>query len=349
MNSMNPAVVSTPAIRPPPEPASHRGMNLALTIVKGGPAFILAAVIVTMAVLSPYFLKGANLQNLGQQTAIICALALGQLLVIIVRGIDISVGSVIALTVVVVGRLMDAGYDSGWLHVLVFLSVGGLFGFVNGFMVVKGGIPQPLIVTLATLGIGSGLALLTSGGQEHIGMSEVVRVAGNGFLGPVPVPVILVVGLTALLAVLTLLTQWGRWIYAIGGNPDAATWMGVPHDRVVMSAYIICGMTAGFAGMIYAGRTDAASPLAGMGYELSAITAVVIGGASLFGGRGNVINVLIGALIIGCIRNGLNLMNVSPFWEAIAIGISILAALELDVLRRYLERRLKTRATRMAS
>lgn len=180
-------------------------------------------------------------------------------------------------------------------------------------------------------------------------MSEVVRVAGNGFLGPVPVPVILVVGLTGLLAVLTLLTQWGRWIYAIGGNPDAATWMGVPHDRVVMSAYIICGMTAGFAGMIYAGRTDAASPLAGMGYELSAITAVVIGGASLFGGRGNVINVLIGALIIACIRNGLNLMNVSPFWEAIAIGISILAALELDVLRRYLERRLKTRATRMAS
>lgn len=122
--------------------------------------------------------------------------------------------------------------------------------------------------------------------------------------------------------------------------------VGVPRDRVVMSCYMISGAMAGIAGIIYAGRTDAASPLAGVGMELDAVTAVIIGGASLFGGRGHIVNALIGALIIGVIRNGLNLMSVSPFWEAIAIGISILFALELDVLRRYLEEKLRARAAR---
>ena len=322
------------------------GMDLALKLLQVGPAVILVALVLVMSALSPYFLSIRNMQNLGGQTAIVCALALGQLLVIVVRGVDVSVGSVIALTVVVVGRMMESGYDNGLLHVATFLLIGAAFGTVNGLLIVKGGIPQPLIVTVATLGIGSGLALLISGGQEHIGMSPLVEAAGNSSIWGIPMPALLVGGVTVVLAIFTRRTQWGRWIYAVGGNPDAASWLGVPRDRVVMSAYILCGVCAGFAGLLYAGRTDAASPLAGAGIELDAITAVIIGGASLFGGRGNVVNVLLGALIIGVIRNGLNLLNVSPFWEAIAIGMSILAALEFDVLRRAVETRLRARAAR---
>jgi ribose transport system permease protein len=325
----------------------HWGMTLALGLVQLGPAFILVVLMTVLSLLSPYFLTVRNMQNLGAQTAIVCALALGQLLVIVVRGVDVSVGSVIALTVVIAGRLMDAGNENGLLHIATFLLVGACVGAVNGLLIVKGGIPQPLIVTVATLGVARGMALLISGGQEHIGMSPLVETAGNGVFYGIPVPVILVLAVTLLLGLFTLRTQWGRWIYAVGGNPDAAAWLGVPRDRVVMSAYIICGTTAGFAGLIYAGRTDAASPLAGAGMELDAITAVIIGGASLFGGRGHVVTVILGALIIGAIRNGLNLMNVSPFWEAIAIGVSILLALELDVLRRLVETRLRARAARL--
>jgi ribose transport system permease protein len=328
------------------EAGTSLGLEIGLRLLRTGPAFILLALVVVMAILNEYFLTIRNLQNLCAQTAMVAALALGQLLVIVVRGVDVSVGSVLGLTVVISGLMMDAGYTNGLAHVVVFIVVGALFGAFNGFMIVKGGIPLPLIVTVATLGIGRGMALLLSGGSEHIGMTPAVEFAGNGSIYGIPVPAILVGILTILLAVFTLKTLWGRWIYAVGGNPDIANWLGVPRDRVVMSAYIICGAMAGFAGILYAGRTDAASPLAGAGMELDSVTAVIIGGASLFGGRGNIVNALIGALIIGVIRNGLNLMSVSPFWEAIAIGASILFALELDVLRRYLEEKLRARVAR---
>lgn len=322
------------------------GIQLGLRLLRTGPAVILVALFIIMALLNEYFLTVRNLQNLLTQTTMIATLALGQLLVIVVRGVDVSVGSVLGLTVVLSGLMMEAGFDNGLLHVAVFISAGALFGLFNGFMIVKGGIPQPLIVTVATLGIGRGMALLLSGGTEHIGMTPVIQAAGNGSAFGVPIPAILVAVVTLVLAVLTLKTLWGRWIYAVGGNPDVAGWLGVPRDRVIMSCYMLSGVTAGIAGMIYAGRTDAASPLAGVGMELDAVTAVIIGGASLFGGRGHIVNALIGALIIGVIRNGLNLMSVSPFWEAIAIGCSILLALELDVLRRYFEEKLRARAAR---
>src|SRR5580704_2326663 len=157
----------------------HWGMTVALGLVQLGPAFILVVLMVVLSLLSPYFLTIRNMQNLGAQTAIVCALALGQLLVIVVRGVDVSVGSVIALTVVIVGRLMEAGYENGLLHIATFLLVGACVGAVNGFLIVKGGIPQPLIVTVATLGVVRGMALLISGGQEHIGMSPIVETAGN--------------------------------------------------------------------------------------------------------------------------------------------------------------------------
>jgi ribose transport system permease protein len=231
----------------------------------------------------------------------------------------------------------------GWLSVLaVMLATGLAVGTVNGVLIVKGRIPQPLIVTVATLGIVRGVALLVSDGGTRTGFPDPVVTAGSGFVGPLPVPVLLVSGLALLLYVVTTKTQWGRWIFAVGGNPDAARRLGVPADRVLVSVYVICGCTAAFAGILTAGRTNAGSPFSGELLELDAITAVIIGGASLFGGRGSVGNVVVGALILGVIRNGLDLLDVAPFWQGVAIGCVILVALELDAGRAALERRFQS-------
>ncbi len=331
----------------PPTPAGDydrkgRTLDHLLRLMQAGPLVILAAILVVFTVTTPFFMSLNNMQNLAVQTAIVASLGLGEFLVILVRGIDISVGSVIALSVVIVAAFTAGASGNGMVQVLLFLAVGLVFGACNAVIIVKGRIAQPLIVTVATLGIGAGLALLISGGNTKTGMSGTIVWIGSGSVAGIPVPAIVVVAIAAILWVLTKQTQWGRWLYAIGGDPEAGQRLGLPVDRLVMSTYTLCGVTAGIAGMLYAGRTGAASPLAGTGYELDAITAVIIGGASLLGGRGSVINVLFGALIIGAIRNGLELRSVSSYWEQVAIGICILLALELDVVRRKLETRLRS-------
>jgi len=320
-------------------------LNTILAAVRAGPLFILVALIIAMAILSPYFLTERNLQNLGAQTSIIAALAIGQLLVIIVRGIDISVGSTIALTGVIGVQIgMTDWGSSGFVVIVAMLLVGLAVGTVNATLIVKGRLLQPLIVTVATLGIVRGLALVISDGTTQSGLPSAVVWVGNAFVGPIPASVV-VVGLAALaMFVFLTRTQWGRWFYAVGGNPEGASRLGVSSNRVVMSAYMICGVTAALAGLIVAGRTDAGSPSAGSLMELDSIVAVVIGGASLAGGRGTVGNVIAGALILGVIRNGLDLQGVDPFWQNVAIGTIVLLALELDVLRRVLEERVRARS-----
>lgn len=331
------------SIRPPTR------LQAGLLVVRTGPLLILLILCLAMGALSPFFWTERNLQNLGVQTSIIAALALGELLVIVARGVDISVGSVVALTGVM-GITVAASPSGGWLSVLaVMLATGLVVGAVNGVLIVKGRIPQPLIVTVATLGIVRGVALLVSDGGTKTGFPGPIVTAGSGFLGPLPVPVLLVAGLALGLFAMTTKTQWGRWIFAVGGNPDAARRLGVPADRVLISVYVICGCTAAFAGVLTAGRTDSGSPFAGQLLELDAITAVIIGGASLFGGRGSVGNVVVGALILGVIRNGLDLLDVAPFWQSVAIGCVILVALELDALRAALEQRFRSAQGRALS
>jgi len=220
---------------------------------------------------------------------------------------------------------------------------------LNGFLIVKGGIPQPLVVTVAMLGIAAGVALLISGGNTMVGVSPAVHWLANGKILGIPANAFLVILLCGLFWLLLRRTQWGRWLYAVGGNPDVAQWVGLPRDRLIMSAYALCGVMAGVAGMLYHGRTGSASPLSGAGYELDAITAVVVGGASLFGGRGNIANVIFGALIIAVIRGGLQQLDVSPFWSSVAIGIGILVALELDVVRKKVETRIRVLRARQAN
>lgn len=314
-----------------------------LAVLQAGPIIILVALLLIFGLLADNFLSIRNTQNLLAQSAIVCALGLGQFLVILVRGVDVSVGSVIALSVVVVATVTGTDAPSSLAQLALYPFVGLAVGTANAVLIVKGGIPQPLVVTVAMLGIAAGIALLISGGNTLVGVSPAVHWLANGKVLGVPAGAVLVVALCALFWTMLRRTQWGRWLYAVGGNPDVAQWVGLPRDRLIMSAYMICGAMAGVAGMLYHGRTGSASPLSGAGYELDAITAVVVGGASLFGGRGNIANVLFGALIIATIRSGLQQLDVSPFWSSVAIGAGILVALELDVVRRKVETRIRVR------
>ena len=321
-------------------------MSLSLRLVQTGPVLILGLVVAVMTALSPFFLTERNITNLGFQTSIVAVLALGELLVILTRGIDLSVGAVVALGGVVGGIVAGgaaggSASSHGALVLLAMLGCGLGVGLLNGTVLIAGRVMNPFIVTLGMLSIVRGAALVISDAQTATGMPPVVQTMGTGLIGPLPVPAVLVAGLALVAWVILTRTQWGRWIYAVGGDPDAARRVGIPVDRVLLSVYVLCGLAAGVAAVLVAGRTNAGSPTAGQLLELDAITAVVIGGASFFGGRGSVFNVVAGALIIGVLRNGLNLLDVTPFWQSIAIGVLVIASLELDVLRGRLEERLR--------
>lgn len=322
-------------------PGGVRTTALGLRALQAGPVLILVVLCVAMATLSPYFLTSRNLSNLGFQASFVAVLALGQLLVIITRGIDLSVGSTVGLAGVVAATQAPSG---GAACLALFVATGAAVGLANGGVLVWGRVMNPFIVTLGTLGIARGLALVIADGETRTGLPAVVSTLGSGSVAGVPVPVLLVAGLALVLGTLLGRTQWGRWIYAVGGNPEGARRAGIPADGVILSVYVLCGLLAGIAAILVAGRTDSASPQAGQLLELDSITAVIIGGASFVGGRGRVVNVLAGALIIGVIRNGLDLLGVSPFWQLIAVGTLVIVSLELDVLRGRLERRLRTRA-----
>ena len=299
-----------------PAPRRYDGLRIALGAIRIGPALMLVVVVLAMAVLSPVFLSTRNLANVLSQTAAIAVLALAQLLVIVTRGIDLSVGSTIALSAVV-GALVFEAVPSGPLVVLAILGTGMVVGVVNGTVYVWGRIPHPFIVTLATLSVARGLALWLSGGQPRRGMPPIIQTIGGGSIGWLPYSTLLVAGLALVATVLTTRLVWGRWIYAVRG------------------------LAAGIAACITSGRLNAGSPTFGELAELDAIAAVVIGGASFLGGRGNVANALVGALMIGVIRNGMNLLDVDAFLQPIVIGVVIVVAVELDVIRGRFEERFR--------
>ena len=316
-------------------------MDAAALLLRSGPLIILCLLVVLLSTLSPVFFSVRNFQNVGSATAFIAIIAAGQFVVILVRGLDLSVGAVVALAPVC--GMIVAGSDNWPLMIAVAITVGVLVGLANGVIVVKGRIANPIIVTVATLGVFRGLALLISNGEVKVGVPDAIRWLGGGFVGPIPVPALVAVGIAILLYVATRRTLWGRWLYAVGGNPEGARRVGISADKTTISAFAVCAALAAISGFVVAGRTNAVDPTAGTLSELDAITAVVIGGASLSGGRGSVINVMIGALILGVIRNGLNLLAVSSFYQLIAIGLLVLVALEIDVLRRIVDERIRVR------
>jgi ribose transport system permease protein len=298
--------------------------------------------------LTPNFLKPGNIGNILAQTAVIAIVAMGQQLVILTRGIDLSVGANLALATVI-GGLVYRQVDSAFLVILAMLAAGTLVGFVNGAVYVFGRLPHPFIITLATLSICKGLALELSVNHTTMrGMPGAVTALGETSPLGVPNSFFVVLGVAMIVLVLTKSMVWGRWTYAVGGNPKAAVEMGIPVKWVLVSTYAIAGLCAGIGAVVLAGRTGAGSPLYGNLLELDTIAAVIIGGASFLGGRGHLGHALVGAVMIGVIRNALNLLNVDVFYQMIAIGLIIVLAVEADVLRNHLEGRARSNQTRVA-
>jgi ribose/xylose/arabinose/galactoside ABC-type transport system permease subunit len=325
-----------------PLPESNREESLRIRLIpfidRYGVLLLVLAMGAVSYLLEPkVFLTWGNISNIFRQIAFNAMLALGEFLVILTAGIDLSVGSVLALAMMSTAVLGRDGYPTPVLLVTPFV-VGLACGIVNGLGLTKLKLPHPFIMTLGMLNIARGVTNLISGGVPISGLSEPVRWMGaeNITINNVEIPVSLVVILVsyALVGFFLYYTRIGRHIYAIGGNPQAARVSGINVDRTLVLVYGLCGMLAGFSGLLLAGRTGSGFPNAGLGQELDAISAVIIGGASFFGGRGSVLGVFAGALIIGLLRNILNLQNVQVFWQQVLIGVVIISVVYFDVLRR---------------
>jgi ribose transport system permease protein len=293
-----------------------------------GTLFCLILIGAVFAAQSPVFLTTPNLINILQQSSINACIALGMTLVIISGGIDLSVGPVAALSAVLGAAMLVAGVPVP-LAILGALGVGVACGLANGALIAFGGL-QPFIVTLGGLSLYRALALIHTGGTPIFGLPDEFRALTNGTVFGVPNPVVAVAALAGLVWVILNKTPLGEYFMAVGGNPEAARIAGVPVTFTKLAAYMISGFMAAVAALILIGRLGAAEPTLGTLWELDAIAAAAIGGASLMGGRGSIVGTLIGAIILGTLRNGLTLMNVQAFYQLLATGIIIIVAMLID-------------------
>jgi ribose transport system permease protein len=296
-----------------------------LTIVV---AFVLISLY--LAVTTPAYLTSANILSILLASSLIGLVAVGETFVIITGGIDLSVGSVVAFTGVMSGLALNAHLPV-WLAVLLGVGIGAGSGAFIGFAVTALNM-APFIVSLAVLAMARGLAFIVTNGNTVFSFPDAFDNIGGGNLGPFPVAGLLTLVVFVVAGLVLSRTVFGAEVYATGGNREAARLAGIPVRRTLVVCYVISGALAGLGGVVLAGRLDSAQPIAAVGLELNAIAAVVIGGASLFGGRGSVLGTLLGVLIIGLINNGLTLKNVQPFWVQFIQGAVIFGAVLIDSL-----------------
>ncbi|WP_114192392.1 ABC transporter permease [Edaphovirga cremea] len=288
----------------------------------------LLIIVGTFSMLSPVFMTIPNLLNILQQSSINGIIALGMTLVIISGGIDLSVGPTAALSAVLGATLMVAGVPIP-LAVMATLGVGALCGVFSGSLVAYAGL-QPFIVTLGGLSLFRAMSLIFTNGNPIFGIPPEFRSVINTEVFGVPAPIVIVVTIAIILWVLMNKTPLGEYILAVGGNEEAARVAGVPVKRTKVTVFVISGMLASLASLILIGRLGAAEPTMGNLWELDAIAAAAIGGASLMGGKGSIIGTLIGAIILGSLRNGLTLLNIQAFYQLLATGLIIIIAMLID-------------------
>jgi ribose/xylose/arabinose/galactoside ABC-type transport system permease subunit len=307
------------------------------------PVIFLVALMIVFAVLEPRFLSSVNLFNVMRQISITGLVAIGMTFVILTAGIDLSVGSLLALAGLAAAIVAKGGIEVrfnvgtetealgyGWfLAMLVAVLVGLLGGLLQGVAISKLKVP-PFVVTLGGLSAFRGAALLIAGGGPISGFDMDYVWWGQGRIGPVPVPVIVFLAFAVLAHIVLTYTRFGRHVYAVGGNVEAARLAGLPVQRILVMVYVIVGFFAGLAGFVLSARLNSSEAVAGIGYELTVIASVVIGGTSLFGGVGTVWGTVVGSILIGVLINGLVLLNVSPYVQQIIIGVIIVLAVFFD-------------------
>ncbi len=304
-----------------------RNLNLRDLSQRFGLVLSFLLLCIALSLLSDRFLTLSNAVNVLRQSTINGIIAVGMTCVILTAGIDLSAGAVLALCTLVTADLLQKGLPVP-LAVIAGLGLGAGLGLVNGLIITKARVP-PFVATLGMMTVARGLALTYTQGRPITGLPEGFRFMGTGSLGPIPMPIV-IAGLTFLVGyVLLTRTRVGEYIFALGNNPVAARYAGIATDRFVAFVYAVAGLLAALAGMILVARLNSAQPTAGLGYEFDAIAAVVVGGTSFAGGEGGLGGTLLGALVIAVLSNGLNLLNVSSFYQPVITGVVIALALLL--------------------
>lgn len=307
------------------------GANIRTFIARNGALVGLVLLCLVLAFATPAFLTGANLLNVGIQASTIAILAFGETFAIVAAGIDLSVGAVAAFSSMVVAYTGASLGMPAWLTVIVGVLAGAFFGALSGIANAFLKLPS-FIATLATMSIARGLTLVISDGRP-ISTSGLVNFFGSTVLG-IPVPIVTMIIMGVIAAVILNFTSIGRSIYAVGGNMEASRLSGIPVHKTQIIVFVLSGIFAAVAGLVIAGRLHSVQPQAASGYEMDAIASTVIGGASLSGGKGKISGTFVGAILLAVIRNGLNILNVSSFWQQVVIGLVIAIAVSIDTLRR---------------
>jgi inositol transport system permease protein len=320
----------------------RKGPNVFRILKQFGPLLFLIILMIVFTVLKPSFIDPINVFNIMRQISITGLIALGMTFVILTAGIDLSVGALLALCGMVAAIVAKGGAAStlslsasegtgyGWFAALLAaVIVGSTAGGIQGLTITKLKVP-PFVVTLGGLTIFRGLTLMLSNGGPISGFTPDMRWFGTGLIGPVPVPVIIFAIAAVLCHIVLRYTRYGRAVYAVGGNAEAARLSGLRVDRVLVSVYVIVGFFSGLAAFVLSARLNSAEAVAGLGYELTVISAVVIGGTSLFGGIGSVGGTVVGAALIGVLQNGLQFNNVSSYTQSVVIGLILILAVAFD-------------------
>lgn len=300
--------------------------------------FILAGIAAFFAYGSERFLTSSNLLNVALQTSIIAIVAIGMTFTILTAGIDLSVGSVMALSGALAAGLAVRQELGTVVGILLALAAGGGVGLVNGLLIVKGKMP-PFVATLATLAIARGLTLVYTQGRPIAGIDERFIFLGSGEVAGLPMPVVLLLLVLLLAYILLRRTRFGIHVYATGGNEEVSRLAGINTDWVTIGVYVISGLTAALGGILLVARLWSAQPNAAAGWELDAIAAPVLGGVSLFGGVGGVAGTVAGAFILGILSNGLNLMGVQSFYQQVIKGVVLILAIMLDLVSKRRSRK----------
>lgn len=294
-----------------------------------GLLFVILAIVIIMSIVSPVFLKPQNIINIIRQVSINGIIAVGMTCVILTGGIDLSVGSVVAITSVICGSFLAMGIN--WFVACISgVAISILFGLFNGYMISYVRF-QPFIATLASMAIGRGIALAYSNGKPYPIKDPSFIAIGQGYFLGIPIPIILLVIVVAVGLITLKMTTFGRYIFAIGGNENAAKLSGVRTRRVKLTVYVISAICASIVGLILSARISSGQPTAGEIYEMDAIAATAIGGTSMNGGLGSLVGTIEGFILLGLMTNSMNLLNINSFYQQIAKGLLIVVAVFLDM------------------
>ncbi|MGE5581358.1 MAG: ABC transporter permease [Bacillota bacterium] len=287
----------------------------------------LLCMIIALSFINDFFFTFSNMINIARQVSLNAIIAVGMTLVILTGGIDLSVGSIVALSGTIASSLMVQGVNM-WVAMATGVLIGAVAGFINGLTITKLNVP-PIITTLAMMTAARGVALVYTNGYPISNLPDSFVFLGRGYLGAIPIPAIIMLFIYLLGYILLTQMKIGRYIYGLGGNEEAVHLSGINVSCIKILVYTLCGFAAAVSGLILASRLNSGQPLAGTGFEMDAIAAVVLGGASIAGGEGTIIGTLIGALIINVLNNGLNLMNVNPYSQMIVKGLVLAAAVAI--------------------